>query len=136
MFTISVLAEINSNPEPRFVDASRAFGDVQVLATVPSPPGFPEGIAVRGNEVYVALAAPFGSGISILRHDGTEETQLHNAAGSPIFPYDSPANIAFNKNGAALLSNHAFATGIPSNFTVLDVFVDDKKSPLVKPDLP
>jgi sugar lactone lactonase YvrE len=97
----------------------------------------PDGIAFgKSGKLYVALAAPFNSGVSILRVDGTEETQLHNAPGSPLFPYDSPANIGFNKHGSLLLSNHAFATGIPANFTVLDVFVDDKESPLVKPDLP
>ena len=37
-----------------------AFGDVQVLATVPAP-GFPEGIAVRGDRVYVAGPATFGT---------------------------------------------------------------------------
>ncbi|HEX8845311.1 MAG TPA: hypothetical protein VF791_11735 [Pyrinomonadaceae bacterium] len=94
----------------------------------------PDGIAFgRSGKLYVALAAPFNSGISILRPDGTEETRLSNPMGSPIFPYDSPANIAFNKHGSALVTNHAFATMIPSNFTVLDVFVDDKESPLVKP---
>jgi sugar lactone lactonase YvrE len=97
----------------------------------------PDGIAFgRSGNLYVALAAPFNSGVSILRPDGTEITQLHNAPSSPIFPYDSPANIAFNKHGSLLLSNHAFATGIPANFTVLDVFVDDKESPLVKPNVP
>jgi hypothetical protein len=32
--------------------------------------------------------------------------------------------------------NHAFATMIPSNFNVLDVYVGDKGSPLSKPGLP
>lgn len=120
-----------------------------VLALVTSPTGSdlqvfhqyngeaPDGIAFgRSGKLYVALAAPFNSGVSILQPDGTEEGQLHNPSGSSIFPYDSPANIAFNKHGSLLLSNHAFATGIPSNFTVLGVFVDDKESPLVRPNLP
>ncbi len=37
----------------------RPFGDVQILATVPFPPGFPEGIAVNGDTVYVAGPASF-----------------------------------------------------------------------------
>ena len=124
-------------------------GKIYVLPLVGSPTGAdlqvfhqysgeaPDGIAFgRSGKLYVALAAPFNSGVSILRPDGTEEVQLHNASGSPIFPYDSPANIAFNKRGSLLLSNHAFATGVPSNFTVLDVFVDDKESPLARPNLP
>lgn len=94
----------------------------------------PDGIAFgKSGKLYVALAAPFNSGISILRADGTEETRLSNPPGSPVFPYDSPANIAFDKHGSALVTNHAFATMIPANFTVLSVFVDDKESPLVKP---
>jgi sugar lactone lactonase YvrE len=97
----------------------------------------PDGIAFgRSGNLYVVLAAPFNSGISILRPDGTEETRLSNPPGSPIFPYDSPANAAFDKHGALLLTNHAFATGIPSNFTVLNVFVGDKESALVRPDVP
>jgi len=97
----------------------------------------PDGIAFgRSGKLYVALAAPFNSGISILRPDGTEEARLANAQGSPFFPYDSPANLAFNHHGSLLATNHAFATGIPANFTVLDVFVDDKESPLAKPSLP
>ena len=41
--------------------APRPFGDVEVLAKVPTPPGFPEGIAVQGNRVYVAGPATFGT---------------------------------------------------------------------------
>ena len=37
------------------------FGDATVLATVPTPPGFPEGIAVHGNLAYVAGPATFGT---------------------------------------------------------------------------
>jgi hypothetical protein len=39
--------------------SDRSFGDVQILATVPHPPGFPEGIAVNGDKVYVAGPASF-----------------------------------------------------------------------------
>ncbi len=40
--------------------AQRALGDSAVFATVPAVPGFPEGIAVRGNRVYVTGPANFG----------------------------------------------------------------------------
>jgi sugar lactone lactonase YvrE len=97
----------------------------------------PDGIAFgKSGKLYVALAAPFNSGISILAADGTEAGRLTNPIGSPIFPYDSPANVAFGKQGSLLVTNHAFATMIPSNFTVLDVFVDDKEEPLVRPSVP
>jgi sugar lactone lactonase YvrE len=96
----------------------------------------PDGIAFgRSDKLYVVLAAPFNSGVSILRPDGTQEARLSNTA-SPIFPYDSPANAAFDKHGSLLLTNHAFATMIPSNFTLLSVFVDDKEAPLIRPNIP
>lgn len=55
--------------------------------------------------------------------------------GNPIFPYDSPANLAFDGKGSVLVTNHAFVTGVenPGQFTVLDVWVNDRGSPLVKP---
>ncbi len=46
----------------------------------------------------------------------------------------SPANIAFNHKGSLLTTNHAFVTMI--NYSVLDVYVDDKAAPLAKPSLP
>jgi sugar lactone lactonase YvrE len=98
----------------------------------------PDGIAFgKSGHLYVALAAPFNSGISILSENGTELTRLTNPVGSPIFPYDSPANIAFDKK-SLLTTNHAFVTGVtmPSQFTILEVFVDDKESPLAEPHLP
>jgi len=96
----------------------------------------PDGIAFgKSGKLYVALAAPFNSGVSILGPNGSEVGRLTNPAGSPIFPYDSPANIAFSKKGSLLLTNHAFATAIPSNFTLLDVFVDDKEFALVRPNV-
>jgi DNA-binding beta-propeller fold protein YncE len=95
----------------------------------------PDGIAFgRSGQLYVALAAPFNSGVSILNPDGTEAARLHNDS-DPIFPYDSPANIAFSKSGSIVVTNHAFATAFPAHFVVLDVFVDEKESPLVKPHL-
>ena len=97
----------------------------------------PDGMAFgKSGNLYVVLAAPFNSGVSILAPDSSEVARLTNPAGSPISPYDSPANAAFGKQGSLLLTNHAFATMIPSNFTVLDVFVDDKEQPLVRPNIP
>jgi sugar lactone lactonase YvrE len=97
----------------------------------------PDGIAFgRSGLLYVAIATPFNSGISVIDADGNQVARLANPVGSPIFPYDSPASIAFNKHGSLLAINHAFATMIPTNFTVLDVYVDDKELPLIKPALP
>jgi sugar lactone lactonase YvrE len=99
----------------------------------------PDGLAFGASgRLYVALATPARSGISILRANGTEERRLANPLLSPLFPYDSPANIAFNGQGSLLVTNHAFVTGalLPSQFTILDVFVNDTASPLVRPVLP
>ncbi len=99
----------------------------------------PDGIAFgeKGN-LYVALALPYQSGISVLRvADGSEEARFSNPPGSPIFPYDSPANIAFDGDGSLLVTNHAFATGglLPGQFSVLKVWVKDGGSALAKPPL-
>jgi sugar lactone lactonase YvrE len=117
----------------------------------------PDGIAFGASgKLYATLALPLYSGLSILRPDGSEEKRLVNSDsplvelsvhrivelnlaigwGSPVAPYDSPANLAFTPGGSALVTNHAFATMWPQHFRVLDVFVNDVGSPLVKPILP
>ncbi len=114
----------------------------------------PDGIAFASDgKLYVTLALPLYSGLSVLRPDGSEYARLVNnenplvelsvhklvelhlqiGGGSPINPYDSPANLAFTPSGSALVTNHAFATMLPTQFKVLDVFVNDTGSPLVKP---
>jgi hypothetical protein len=60
VFTISIMGAAGQTGV-RAQSTDRPFGDVQVLATVPFPPGFPEGIAVNGNKVYVAGPARFGT---------------------------------------------------------------------------
>ena len=102
-----------------------------------APTDLPDGIAFgKSGNLYVAIATPGLSGVVILGPDGSEVGRLTNAAPGDIAPYDSPANIAFDGHGSLVVTNHAFATMIPSNFTVLDVYVGDKGSPLSKPDLP
>ena len=103
------------------------------------PGSLPDGVAFgRSGLLYVAIATPGASGVSILGLSGGEVARLSNPPLSLFAPYDSPANIAFNGHGSILLSNHAFVTGVvdPGQFSVVDVFVDDKESPLAKPNLP
>ncbi|MGH9277501.1 MAG: SMP-30/gluconolactonase/LRE family protein [Acidimicrobiales bacterium] len=98
----------------------------------------PDGIAFgETGRLYVAIATPFASGVSILAPNGSEVVRLANQ-GNPIFPYDSPANIAFNGNGSMLITNHAFVTGVtnPAQFSILDVFVNDRGNPLELPFIP
>ncbi len=102
------------------------------------PGTLPDGIAFgRSGLLYVTIATPAASGVSILNPAGQEMARLSNPPLSPFAPYDSPANIAFNGQGSILLSNHAFVTGVlnPGQFAVVDAFVDDKESPLAKPVL-
>jgi sugar lactone lactonase YvrE len=100
------------------------------------PSDTPDGIAFGASGVlYVANATPFNSGIIGLRGDGSEVFRLTNPQESPINPYDSPANIAFNGLGSLLVTNHAFATGgmNPRQFQVLQVYVRDQEAGLFKP---
>ncbi|MGQ0698131.1 MAG: SMP-30/gluconolactonase/LRE family protein [Panacagrimonas sp.] len=96
----------------------------------------PDGIAFGASgKLYVALALPGSSGISILNSDGTESARLGNPLLSPLGPYDGPANIAFDGKGNLLVTNHAPVLGLllPQHFQVLKVFVDDVASPLAEP---
>jgi sugar lactone lactonase YvrE len=99
----------------------------------------PDGIAFGSTGLlYVAIATPVASGVSILSAAGSEVRRLSNPALVPVKPYDSPANIAFDGKGAILLSNHAFVTGllVPRQFSIADVWVDDVGAPLVEPAIP
>lgn len=99
----------------------------------------PDGIAFgRSGRLYVAMASPGRSGVSVLDPFGAEVARLANPAGSPLAPYDSPANVAFDHRGAILLSNHAFVAGAvdPGQFGIVEVFVDDRASPLATPVIP
>lgn len=124
---------------------SQSLGRIYSVARVDNPTAaqlelfhtyvneIPDGIAFgRSGLLYVALKKP-GLGISILRPDGTEAARLGNDPSEPFFPYDGPAHIAFNHRGSIVVTNHAGITGRPESFGVLDVFVDDKESPLPKP---
>ena len=99
---------------------------------------FPDGFAFgETGLLYVTIATPFASGISILDTDGNEVDRLTSGP-DPLFPYDSPSTLAFNGRGSALVSNHAFATGgaNPEQFTILDVWLADRGDPLVRPIVP
>jgi len=90
----------------------------------------------RSGKLYVTLAAPSLSGVSILLPSGSEATRLGDAPTSPLSPFDSPACMAFDRKGGLLISNHAFFTRIREHFLVLNTFVDDKELPLIKPKVP
>ena len=56
LFLLAGLIVLGAHP----LLAQRALGDSIVFATVPAVPGVPEGVAVRGNRVYVTGPANFG----------------------------------------------------------------------------
>lgn len=97
----------------------------------------PDGLAFgRNGDLYVMLAAPFNSGISILHPGGPEKARLSNAAPGLTQPYDSPANVAFDSNGSLLVTNHASLAGFPEHAAILSLFVGDTGLPLERPNLP
>lgn len=99
----------------------------------------PDGIAFGASgKLYVTLALPGQSGISVLNADGSEAARIKNPLLSLTKPFDAPANLAFDGKGNVLVTNHAFATGLllPKQFQVLKVYVNDVASPLVEPALP
>jgi hypothetical protein len=111
--------------------AQRALGDSAVFATVPAVPGFPEGIAVRGNRVYVTGPANFG----IFTPSTVTAYDLRTGALVDIFPVTlqhpqamkglSAGNFGPDGNHASLVNPTD-----PSLFAVFDVFVDDKGQPV------
>jgi sugar lactone lactonase YvrE len=97
----------------------------------------PDGIAFgNSGKLYVMLASPGFSGVSVLSPTGAEVARFGNPFGPNflISPFNSPANGAFDKHGSLLVTNHTFV--FPGNESVLSVYVDDKESPLVKPNVP
>ncbi len=97
----------------------------------------PDGIAFgNSGKLYVMMASPGFSGVSVLNPAGTEVARFSNPPGPNflISPFNSPANAAFDKHGSLLVTNHTFI--FPGNESVLSVYVNDTESPLVKPTLP
>jgi sugar lactone lactonase YvrE len=120
------------------VNQAPVAADLETFHTY-APGDMPDGIAFgQSGLLYVAMATPGRSGVSALRQDGSEAFRLGNPAGSPVAPYDSPANIAFDGHGSLVMTNHAFASGavLASQFSIVQVFVSDRAGTMQKPKLP
>jgi sugar lactone lactonase YvrE len=82
-----------------------AFGTIETFATVPAVPGFPEGVAVHGNRVFVSGPARFGtagtgpSAIQVYdRKTGALETTI-SVAGEALAFEHAVSNIAVDGDG-------------------------------------
>jgi sugar lactone lactonase YvrE len=136
---LTVTTDLNGNAFVYTVPlvASPSAGDLEVLHAF-ARGDMPDGIAFgRTGLLYVAMATPTRSGVLVLDQSGATVRRFSNPDGSPLAPYDSPANIAFDGHGSIVLTNHAFVSGaaVPSQFSIVTTFVDDKGALLAKPTL-
>jgi sugar lactone lactonase YvrE len=90
--------------------APRPYGDASVLATLPPDPGFPEGIAVQGDRVYVAGAATFGttpqgpSAVTVLDLNTGAQLGVIPTAGEELGEHAN-SSIAFDGDGRLYVLN-------------------------------
>ena len=109
--------------------ASRGFGEVQVVTTVPSP-GSPEGIAVRGQRFYVAGPAKLGtiaSGPSVIFGFDLHSGQLLNTypvQGENLLAEHANSCIAFDASDRLYVVNSQIgvyrldpATGLQESYS-------------------
>lgn len=75
--------------------ADPVFGDVEVLATVPTPPGSPEGIAYHNSRVYIAGPAKLGTILS----GPSKVLEFHGDTGQLLHTWDT--------QGENILGEHA-----------------------------
>lgn len=89
----------------------RPFGDVLFLAHVASPPGFPEGVAVRGNRAFVSAPAMFGTAgqppSAIFAYDlrTGELVRTYPLSGEDLSQEHATSGIAFDGQGRLYVSN-------------------------------
>lgn len=131
---------VTTSPLPELGGRGALYKLPNVAAPAPSDlvpvhyfdPGLgPDGFAFGElGELYVTLA--FSNQIAILAPWGDEIMRMNGPMGSEI-PYDAPANLAFDRSGSLLVTNHALLSGLPEDMAVLRVFVGDRGMPLFQP---
>ena len=90
-----------------FVEAKpkETFGHITTFAHVPAAPGFPEGIAVHGNSVFVSGPARFGtagtgpSAIQVFNRKTGQLTQTISVQGEALAAEHALSNIAIDGDG-------------------------------------
>ena len=88
---------------PLCADQPRPIGDSKVIAAVPAP-GYPEGVAVKGDRIYVSGPATFGLNVPPMvwaynRLTGVLEDQFPVTFFNPFFPFRGLSCIAFGPDG-------------------------------------
>lgn len=91
--------------------SSAAFGEAHTLAPFPASPGFPEGIAVKGDRVYAAGAATLGttgSGPSaVIAYDRATGAVVrrYDTVGENLLAEHGGSSIAFDGEGRLFVLN-------------------------------
>ncbi|HKP69466.1 MAG TPA: SMP-30/gluconolactonase/LRE family protein [Pyrinomonadaceae bacterium] len=130
-FSVTVNTDFNGVIYRLPLVANPAAADLQLFASL-GVTG-PDGIAFgKSGKLYIAEA--LSSTIKVLRTDGTVEAVYSGPAlnlPSASVPWANPANIAFDRGGRLLVTNHAQLVPYnPSLFVIFDVYVNDKGQPL------
>ena len=104
-------AMVTGPGSPRVAAEARPFGDARILSSVRTPPGFPEGIAVRGARVYIAGPATFGTTgkppsrvVAFSTSTGAQLTQ-YGAVGETTSAEHANSSIAFDGDGRLYVLN-------------------------------
>lgn len=114
---------VNAQQSQNFCDNSdRAFGDARVLAQVPDPPGYPEGIAVSDDHKRIYVAA----GVNPQSTEGQDVPVSNNEDQSMIFEYD--------RCTGALLRSIPIQGQLPVNPRAVSHLAFDNKNRLYVPE--
>ena len=108
----------------------RPYGDAKILAQVPNPPGFPEGIAVDGGKVFVAGPATFGTTgkppSAVVSFDAATgaTAQYYATVGEDTTQEHADSSIAFDGSGLLYVLNTQLGlyrldpeTGVQSSYS-------------------
>ncbi len=125
--------------EPASAKKKEQFGDISTFATVPADPGFPEGVAIHGNSVFVSGPARFGtagtgpSAIQVFNRKSGTLSQTIVVQGEALAFEHAVSNVAVDGSGRvyALSTQLGLIRFVKQGHTYVQEFYGD---PL--PDLP
>ncbi|WP_437275310.1 SMP-30/gluconolactonase/LRE family protein [Sorangium sp. So ce375] len=102
MALLSAVSPLSAGP---VLAQGNCYGETRTFATVPAAPGFPEGIAVHGNLVYVSGPATFGtagqgpSKIAVFDRDSKVQKSTITVAGEALGDEHALSCIAIDGDG-------------------------------------